>query len=644
MYKFGSFALLPADKQLLRDGAPVALAPKVFETLLVLVESQGRLLKKAEFLKRVWPDSFVEEVALAHAISQLRKALRTPGEDSDPIETVPKHGYRFKLRVETAGAEAGDVPAHVTVAVLPFENLSASAEREYLADGLTEELIAVLGQIDPEHLRVIGRTSTMAYKRSSKPLTEIGRELGAKFLVESSIRGEGSRLRVTSKLIRVLDQVQTWAASYDSRPDSVLEFQRELSTAIADQVRLRLSPQRLDGMAHRQTRHSDAYDLYLRGRTAMHGGSDAAMVQSAIVYYQDALKKDPRFALGYAGLADASLRMYNLRKETVWAEKALAAAQQALRLNENLAEVHFALGSVYNATGKTAEAAAELKHALELAPNSDEGYRRLADNYLATNRNEEAIRAYQKAVQINPYYWVNQNALGSAYFQLGDLDKALSSFRKVTELEPDNPTGQMNVGAVEFREGRYSDSLPAFQKALQLQPSADIYSNLGTAYFFLKRYADAVTEFEKAVQMNPNDEVNVGNLADAYRWSGRKEQAAATYDKAIALAYKELRVNPRSAGTQEHLALYYAKKGDSAQALEFIHRARALDPDNTEVMYSEGVVQALAHHADEAQKALREAFEKGYSAEEAKNDPELDSLRSSPEFESLLKQFSGKTK
>ena len=304
MYKFGSFALLPADKQLLRDGAPVALAPKVFETLLVLVESQGRLLKKAEFLKRVWPDSFVEEVALAHAISQLRKALRTPGEDSDPIETVPKHGYRFKLRVETAGAEAGDVPAHVTVAVLPFENLSASAEREYLADGLTEELIAVLGQIDPEHLRVIGRTSTMAYKRSSKPLTEIGRELGAKFLVESSIRGEGSRLRVTSKLIRVLDQVQTWAASYDSRPDSVLEFQRELSTAIADQVRLRLSPQRLDGMAHRQTRHSDAYDLYLRGRYFWSQLSPLT-TQRALEFYTRATQLDPDYALAWSGLADA---------------------------------------------------------------------------------------------------------------------------------------------------------------------------------------------------------------------------------------------------------------------------------------------------------------------------------------------------
>lgn len=266
MYRFGAFTLLPADKQLLREGKPVALAPKIFDTLLMLVESQGRLVKKEEFLKRVWQDSFVEEVALAHTISQLRKVLRDGTPESDPIETVPKHGYRFTARVESGAPQPEDATAHVTLAVLPFENLSASPDREYLADGLTEEVIAVLGRVDPERLRVIGRTSTMAYKRSTKSLAEIGRELGARFLVESSIRGEGGKLRVTSKLIRAQDQVQIWSASYDSEPGSVLEFERELSTAIAREVRIRLSPERLHGLAGRHTQHVEAYDLYLRGR------------------------------------------------------------------------------------------------------------------------------------------------------------------------------------------------------------------------------------------------------------------------------------------------------------------------------------------------------------------------------------------
>jgi len=150
--------------------------------------------------------------------------------------------------------------------------------------------------------------------------------------------------------------------------------------------------------------------------------------------------------------------------------------------------------------------------------------------------------------------------------------------------------------------------------------------------------------FEKAVEMDPNDQQNVGNLADAYRWSGHADKAQSTYDKAIALAYKELEVNPRNASTMCSLALYYAKKGDSAQALQFIRRARSIDPTSNQLMYNEAEIQALANHPEVAIKSLREAFEKGYSPEEARNDPELKSLEGRPEFDKLLKEFSGRTK
>ena len=156
-------------------------------------------------------------------------------------------------------------PCRVTIAVLPFEHLGGP-EREYLTDGLTEETSASLGQIDPEHLSVKGRTSTRRYKHTPKSAAEIGQELGVEYLVEGSVRAESGRLRVTSKLIRARDQVQIWAESYDSEPGSMLELQRELSAAIARQVRLRLSPERLTALAPRYTRNAEAYDLYLRGR------------------------------------------------------------------------------------------------------------------------------------------------------------------------------------------------------------------------------------------------------------------------------------------------------------------------------------------------------------------------------------------
>ena len=154
----------------------------------------------------------------------------------------------------------------LTLAVLPFANLTGDPARDYLAEGLAEEIATSLGQIDPEQMGVVARSSTMRYKTTTKSAAEIGRELAADYLVESSLRAEDSRLRVTSTLVRVRDQVQVWSQSYDREPMSLLGLQLELSTAITEQIRLRLSPGRLETLARRQTQSPDAYDLYLRGR------------------------------------------------------------------------------------------------------------------------------------------------------------------------------------------------------------------------------------------------------------------------------------------------------------------------------------------------------------------------------------------
>ena len=188
--------------------------------------------------------------------------------------------------------------------MLPFENLGADPEREYLADGLTEEAIAALGQVDPEHLGVIGRTSAMAYKGTTKSLAEIGQDLGATFLVEGSIRAERSRLRITTRLVRASDQIQIWSDSYDGEPGNIIEFQRELSVAIAQQIHLRLSPERLNGLARRQTQHSEAYDLYLRGRYFWNQLSPLT-TRRALELYSRATELDPNYALAWCGLADA---------------------------------------------------------------------------------------------------------------------------------------------------------------------------------------------------------------------------------------------------------------------------------------------------------------------------------------------------
>ena len=197
------------------------------------------------------------------------------------------------------------------------------------------------------------------------------------------------------------------------------------------------------------------------------------------------------------------------------------------------------------------------------------------------------------SVELNPYYWVNQNQLGKAYFQLGDYPRALKAFNQVTVLEPDIEVGYQNVGNVYLQQGKYQECIPQFQKALQIEPTFSAYSNLGTAYFFLKQYPNATGMFEKAVELNPNETMMVVNLADAYRASGLKDKAAATYQQAISSGYKNLQTNPQDADAMTQMAISYAKTGNANEADSFIRRARAIDKGNVNYIYNEAQINAI---------------------------------------------------
>ena len=271
------------------------------------------------------------------------------------------------------------------------------------------------------------------------------------------------------------------------RQQDLLTIESDVYNSLVDQLGLKPSSEELARSILPPTDNMGAYELYLKGRSIMRGKRDTKRVRSALDLFEQATKKDSSFALAYAGIADACLDMYGHEKDTSWSQKARAAALHAQALNDDLPEIHFALGNVYLTTGKTNEAVAELKRALELAPNSDEGYRRLGDAYLAAKKPDDALQAYQRAVEVNPYFWLNFNHLGGAYVELGKYDKALEAFRSVVNLMPDYPTGYENLGVTYYQMGKWNDCVPALEKALQLQPSASIYSNLGTAYFYLGR-------------------------------------------------------------------------------------------------------------------------------------------------------------
>ena len=528
------------------------------------------------------------------------------------------------------------------LAVLPFRVVGDRQVLQYVADGLEEALSAKLFQLQEVHL-----TSSSAAEKfadSNEPVDKIGKALGANLILQGMVQGTSDKLRIILSLRNVATGERVWGQEFSGIPQDLLTLEDEAYTALSSALELRPSNEEQARVGSHPTENVTAYDLYLRGRDLLHGNRAPEETQRAVRYFQSALNEDKNFALAYTGVADASLRMYKDTKDPMWAEKALFAAQQAAQLNPNLAEVHLSLGSVYSATGKVNEAIGEIKRALTLAPNSDDAYRRLGDAYKVGGRKQEALAAYQSAASANPYYWANHNNLGGAYFRFGDTDKALAEYQRVTELSPDNAAGYVNIGAVYFRQGKYADCIAPFQKALEIQQDPDVYSNLGTAYFFLKRYDESVKMLEKAVALSPKNEQLMGNLGDAYRAAGRVPDAAATYEKAISLAYQQLQVNPRDSATMADLALYCAKKGDGAQAQQYIRQARGIDASDLQLIYIESQVYAIGGRQTEALKALREAFQKGYAPEEAQTDPELANLRDTPEFVRLVSEFQKKAR
>jgi eukaryotic-like serine/threonine-protein kinase len=552
-------------------------------------------------------------------------------------------GLRNRLFTSRVAPEAKHVAGLPTldqgkyVAVLPFRVLGDRSSLGYVADGIAEALAAKLFDVSDVH--VVSNPSIKGTDLTRSPET-IARNLGVNLLVSGTIQGSAENMRVVGNLDDVSSGRRLWSGELTGSSQNLLTMEDDIYAKVVSAIQDGATSERIGGSTLHPTESVEAYDLYLRGREIMRNQQSPKEIEGALRLYEDALKQDSRFALAYTGVADASLSMYYKKKEPFWASKALVAAKQAQQINDTLPEVHLAMGRVNLANGRSAEAIEELKRAAVLAPNSDEVYRNLGSAYLKAGLKNEAIEAYKKAIQAGPYYWRNYEDLGDAYNDLGDYDRALSSLQRVIELAPDISLGYQDVGTVYFNRGKFVEALPYELKALSITPNPGLYANIGTIYFYQGRYAESVPMFEKAVALNPNTEWYTGNLADGYRWSGQKEKSLQTYDKAIALAYKELQVNPKDAVVMGDLAGYYAKKGDASQGLEWMNRARASDPASVDLIYQAAIVHTLANQPDEALKDLRDAFQKGYSTNQARIEPEFKSLQSRTEFASLLTEFS----
>jgi DNA-binding winged helix-turn-helix (wHTH) protein/TolB-like protein/tetratricopeptide (TPR) repeat protein len=560
-YHFGPFVLDPADKSLRQDGRPIALTPKVFDTLLALVKHGGRLMTKDDLMKQVWPDAFVEEANLAQNISVLRRLLGDQLGEPRFIETVPKRGYRFVATVTrgTTGAAVSSVApvedvtatrsprpswqriGTVAIALVvvvtagmyfgdrfraskptgksmllvpPFANLTGDVGDEYLTEGLTEELITQLGRLEPTRLAVMAQISEVPVNNAGLGVGGGGGALAPGYILEGSLRRDGNRLRVTARLTQGPERTLVWTDAYEHDLSEILVMQMRVARAVAGEIQTRLSlpPTALPFDAG--TENPDAYTSYLKAHYFWNKRTPENATK-AIGFYQHAVSLDPKFAQAYAEMS----RCYLSTPMPVPGEAYLlaqAAARKALELDESLGEAHFGLATaaLHLFDWRTAEL--EFRRAEALEPTLQN-----VDFMVLSGRFEDAMAVTRRGLETDPVDLLARHGAGINAFYARDYPQAIDHYQQALELDPHYVYSLVRLGQAYTQVGRYDDAIKVLEEAGVLG-----LSQLGYIYAVTGRKAEALEILKRMHAWSPTGlgldralvYTGLGDRDSAFRW------------------------------------------------------------------------------------------------------------------------------
>jgi TolB-like protein/DNA-binding winged helix-turn-helix (wHTH) protein len=579
--------------ELRRGGRPLKLERLPMDVLVFLIEHRGELVTREQIGERIWGRSVYLDTdnSINAAIRKIRQVLKDDPRQPRFILTIPGRGYRFIVpasdmerrhpteqppipsAIETtpfsesvsekaarrwpiwvgiavvlvailwvgrqwSRTRFGPQPTsgRVILAVLPFKNLTGDSGQEYLSDGLTEEMSAQLGVLDTQHLGVIARTSAMHYKNSEAPLEQIGRELGAEYVLEGSVRRAPDRVRVTVQLIQIKDRTHLWAHEYDRELRDILALQSEISLEVADEIQLVLGDHQKivpQDVRTSSPNNDEAFDLYLRGRYFWNKRTIEGF-QQAITYFQQAVTKDPNYARAYAGIADSYSLLGGYRgvpQEGSMAQ-ARAAAQHALQLDDSLPEAHTALALIvqnYDHDWETAEK--EFRRAIELNPNYATAHHWYAEHLAFRGRYDEAFVEIERARQLDPLSLIIAADRGVMLYYSRQYDRSLEQFRAVLEMDPNFSRAQMIFGVYVqkrmFEEARSVNTHLPLDSPWHWVNSVYLETRSG-------RHAEAERALRKLHELDEKQAVDAAALGLAYASMGRRDEAIAWLEKAFA--------------------------------------------------------------------------------------------------------------
>lgn len=594
--RFGAFEVNLQSGELRKSGMRLRLSGQPFQVLAVLVQRSGEVVTREELQSLLWPaDTFVDfDHGMNNAVARIREVLDDSSESPRYVETVPRRGYRF-IAPLTDVAQSGTastlastpIPAEVTpaqapgtsvlpvtnrsasshmwlvlgavaalaalaaglvlyqqrhttgtrqqavmsLAVLPLKNLSGDPLQEYLAEGMTEELIGRLSMI--RGLRVISRTSVMAFKDPRMSMPEIAKTLGVDALVEGSVIRDGSRVRVHAQLIRGATDEHFWSETYDRELRDSLSLESEVAQSIARRVEITVTGEERSRLVKARHVAPEAYESYLKGRFVK--GSDREKVEERIAYFKEAIRKDPTFAPAYVGLAGAHNILSTIfvggpvQQER---QQVVNAAQKALELDPDLAEAHVLLATIEREQWQWAEAEAEYKRALNLNPNDAGAHIGLAEWLMCQGRMDEALNWARRARELDPV-GVAGVSIGWILFHARRYDEAIRELRSELAVHPDDVWAQSTLGFALMAKGQPEEASSILEQTMSLMKSSPgSLELLASAYARAGRRSEALRLINELKRRRQKTYVPAGALINPYLALGDYEEAFVWFERA----------------------------------------------------------------------------------------------------------------
>jgi tetratricopeptide (TPR) repeat protein/TolB-like protein len=605
----------------------------------------GRIVSRC--LAKEMGDRYGSTRDLARDLREVRDSLTRPGLSSDRIRSLPVAGRVRHMRPIVASLLAAATAAAIlvpmalrsrhaapaasatrTLMVAPFHDELGTPDSRMLVDGLTAAISNRLALA--RGLRVVSPSEDVEFTPES--VDAHARSRGVDLVLKGDVAHEGDRLKVAYRIVEAKTGSELADESISGTSADLFTFEKRIAGTVFDA----LSIPRGDVVAEGDLSGSDQQKL-IEAMGLLHSTGDQTSVDAAIERLESLLTNARDSAMVNGLLGRAYLFSYRASRKPALLEQARLYSERAVALDAALPDAQVTLGELYLTVGRNADAEAAFHRALKLRDGHPGALLGLADTYDALGRAAQAERYYERVLSLVPGWPTAYSRYGRFCFSRGHYEKAVEVFAAMTRLVPDSPRPITNLGAAYHALGRYDDAIRAYERAIALRPTPTGWSNLGTCQYALGRFDDSSRSFEEAVKLSPDNYLLWANAADALRWSEKgKERAPAAYQRAVAIARRDMELNPSDALLRAVTGSSLAKLGRNAEARKQIDAALRINPTDANVLYHAAVATLLRGDPDGALLWLRRALEAGYVLADARRDPEIASLRARKDFEELL--------